>query len=366
MGGFFVDKIMNNTIQTQVSFRKLYAFGEKLPIDLSLGENPLGCSPKVVVALKDISLKDFFDYPDPDSLELKSALSKMFQINSEGIFVANGSEAIIKLLPQAILKSDDEVIIPILTFPMFEKAVQLVGGKVILSKMTKDFDINLSDIRKRITKNTKLIFLCNPNNPTGKVIPKDIILEFVRSTNILVVVDEANIEFGGNTVIREAQNTDNLIVLRTFSKGFGLAGLRIGFCVANPSVIERLKQIGQPFPVSSIAQKLAITALKDKKFMLKTQQFMKKEREFLTLELQNRGFNVVKSEANNLLVKVTPIFKSSTDFSQQLKLKGVSIVDGINFNGLGTNFLRVSPRLRLINEQFINAIDELLEQFKEG
>lgn len=366
MGGFLVGKIMDNIIQTQVNFRKLYAFGKKLPIDLSLSENPLGCSPKVVVALKDISLKDFFDYPDPDSLELKSALSKMFQINSEGIFVANGSEAIIKLLPQAILKPDDEVIIPILTFPMFEKAVQLVGGKVILSEMTKDFDINLSDIRKRITKNTKLIFLCNPNNPTGKVIPKDIILKFVSSTNILIVVDEANIEFGGDTVIRESQDINNLVVLRTFSKGFGLAGLRIGFCVANPSVVERLKQIAQPFPVSSIAQKLAVTALKDKGFMFRTKQFMKKEREFLTRELENRGLEVTKSKANNLLVKVTPIFKSSTDFVRQLNSRGVSIVDGINFNGLSTDFVRVSPRLRSVNKKFIQEVDEILVLLKEG
>ncbi|OGE64745.1 histidinol-phosphate transaminase [Candidatus Daviesbacteria bacterium RIFCSPLOWO2_02_FULL_36_7] len=356
---------MNNTTQTQVSFRKLYAFGEKLPIDLSLSENPLGCSPKVIMALKDVSPKDFFDYPDPDSQDLKNTLSKMFQINSEDIFVANGSEAIIKLLPQAILKPNDEVIIPKLTFPMFEKAVQLVGGKVVFSEMTADFDINLADIRKRITKNTKLIFLCNPNNPTGKIIPKDKILEFARSINILVVVDEANIEFGGDTVIRESQDINNLIVLRTFSKGFGLAGLRIGFCVAKPSVVERLKQIGQPFPVSSIAQKLAITALKDKKFMSKTKRFMKQEKEFLTRELENRGFKVIKSEANNLLVKINPIFESSTDFVRRLNSRGVSVVDGINFDGVGIKFVRISPRLRDTNIQLLKAIDEILVLLKE-
>lgn len=359
MGGFLVGKHMKNTIQTQISFRKLYAFGEKLPIDLSLSGNPLGCSPRVIAALKDVSLKDFFDYPDPDSQELKNALSKMFQINSEGIFVANGSEAIIKLLPQAVLKPNDEVIIPTLTFPLFEKAVQLVGGKVVFSEMTKKLDINLSDVRKKITKNTKLIFLCNPNNPTGKILPKDKILDFVRSTNILAVVDEANIEFGGDTVIRETQKTDNLIVLRTFSKGFGLAGLRIGFCAANPSIVEKLKQISQPFPVSTIAQKLVLVALKDKEFMAKTKQFIKKEREFLTRELQNRGFEVVESEANNLLVKVSSKFRSSTDFIQQLRSKGVSIVDGMNFNGLGNNFVRVSPRLRETNKKLLNAIDEI-------
>ena len=287
------------------SFRNLYAFGKKLPIDLSLSENPLGCSPKIAQVLKQITLQDVFDYPDPDCKQLKKAISSRFGVGSGNVFVANGSEAIIKLLPLALLKAGDEVIIPKLTFPMLGIASLLSKRKVVFSEMTTDFDIDLEDIKKKTSKCTKLIFLCNPNNPTGRVIPKKKIIDFVGSTDALVVIDEANIEFGGTTVINETKDFDNLIVLRTFSKGFGLAGIRIGFCVAGEGIIKLLERSGQPFPVSSISEEIAIVALKDKQFLKTTKTFMKAERDFLAGELSKKGFTVVKSQANNLLV-ITP------------------------------------------------------------
>lgn len=357
-GGFLVGKTMNTN--QKLSFRKLYAFGKKLPIDLSLSENPLGCSPKVSMALKFLSQSDFFDYPDPDSSALRQAIAKHCRLDTECIFVSNGSEAIIKLLPQVVLKQKDEVIIPEVTFPMFEIVVKMMGNKVILSQMTDKFDIDLADIKNKLTNKTELIFLCNPNNPTGKVLKKERILNLVRSTNVLVVVDEANIEFGGETVINDVKRLGNLIVLRTFSKGFGLAGFRVGFCVANQVVIQQLKQISQPFPVSSVAQKAAITALNDRDFIKKTKTFMRKERTFLIQELSNRGFKVIESEANNLLVRVNNSFASSTEFVNKLNGKGVSVVNGTSFRGLGDKFIRVSPRLREVNKQFIKAVDEII------
>jgi len=354
-----VEKTMNNNTN-KTSFRKLYAFGVKLPIDLSLSENPLGCSPRVAMVLKGLSAKDFFDYPDPDSSKLRMALSKRLQVEANSIFVTNGSEAIIKLLPQVLLNEGNEVVIPELTFPMFEIATRLAGGRIVFSKMTDKFAIDINDAKARVSKNTKLVFLCNPNNPTGQIIQKQKILNFIKSVKANVVVDEANIEFGGETVIGEVRRLKNLIVLRTFSKGFGLAGFRVGFCVANRDVIERLKGAGQPFPVSSIAQKAAVLALEDRRFMKKTKEFMEKERVFLTKELSLRGFRVVESEANNLLVEVNKVFKSSTEFVNKLNEKGVSVVDGASFKGLNGRFIRVSPRLRITNEKFIKAIDDIL------
>lgn len=343
------------------SFRNLYAFGKKLPIDLSLSENPLGCSPRVSVALKQLTQADFFDYPDPDCNQLKKAISEQFQVEIGCIFVANGSEAIIKLLPQALLKPGDEVIIPQLTFPMFDIASKMGQGRVVPSEMTPDFDIDLEDISSKMTKNTKLIFLCNPNNPTGRVIPKKKIIDFVKSTTVPVVVDEANIEFGGQTIIREVKTLRNLIVLRTFSKGFGLAGFRIGFCVAGQETVRLLEQISQPFPVSTLAEKAAITALGDTGFIKKTKKFMDCERTFLIRELEKRGLEVIKSKANNLFVRAP---NSSTKFVELLNEKGVSVVDGSSFNVESVNFIRVSPRLRKTNEKFLDVIDQLLSKNK--
>ena len=345
-----------NTTQSP-SFRNLYAFGKKLPIDLSLSENPLGCSSRVSMALKQLTQADCFDYPDPDCNQLKKAIAKRFKIKVGGIFVANGSEAIIKLLPQVLLNPGDEVIIPKLTFPMFDIASKMSDGKVIFSNILADFDIDLDDIKSKLTKNTKLIFLCNPNNPTGRLILKKKIIEFVKSTEATVVVDEANIEFGGKTVIREVNRLSNLIILRTFSKGFGLAGFRIGFCVSNKEIVQLLEQASQPFPVSTIAEKVALLAFEDTKFIKKTKEFMDGERNFLSRELEKRGFEVIKSQANNLLVKVP---SPSSKFVDKLNKKGVSVVNGSSFNLKRASFIRVSPRLRKINKEFIEVIDKIL------
>ncbi len=353
-----------NIMQPNNSFRKLYAFGKKLPIDLSLSENPLGCSPRVLRWLKTVSAADCFDYPDPNATELTLALSRQLGVNKDIFFVANGSESLIKTLPQILLKPRDEVVIPSLTFPMFEIATTLAGGKVVVSGMTKDFDIDLADIQQKITSKTKLIFLCNPNNPTGRILSKKPILNLVKQTQAFVIVDEANIEFGGKTVVNEVSRLKNLIVLRTFAKGFGLAGLRIGFCVANPDIVQALKMVSQPFPVSSLALKAAVIALKDKEFIKKTRRFMDSERDFLTKGLQKRGFEVVNSQANNLLVKVTLCFRSSDDFVNQLSDKGVSVVNGTAFRSLGREFVRISPRLRKTNFQFLRTLEDLLSLVK--
>lgn len=338
------------------SFRNLYAFGKKLPIDLSLSENPLGCSPRVSMALSKLTQPDFFDYPDPDCSQLKEAVAKRFNLETNTIFVSNGSEAIIKLITQVLLKPSDEAIIPELTFPMFEIASKLADGKVIFSKMTTDFDIDLQDIKSKVTDKTKLIILCNPNNPTGRVIPKEKIIDFIMSVSSTVIVDEANIEFGGCTVIGEVGRLPNLVVLRTFSKAFGLAGFRIGFCVANQDITQLLKQTSQPFPVSTVAERVALVAFEDTQFITKTKRFMDSERQFLTLELLKRGFQVVKSQANNLLVLVDG---SSTDFVNKLNEEDVSVVDGACFKFKGADFFRVSPRLRETNIQLLKAIDNI-------
>lgn len=352
---------MKNTIKNtqQASFRDLYAFAKKLPIDLSLSENPLGCSPRVAMVLKRLTQADCFDYPDPDCQQLKQVISERFQLKTEGIFVANGSEAIIKLLPQVLLRPGDEVIIPSLTFTLFEIASKMSGAKVILSEMTPSLDINLADIQSKISKKTKLIFLCNPNNPTGRVIPRETILDFVKNTKVNVIVDEANIEFGGETLIKDTSSLANLIVIRTFSKGFGLAGFRLGFCAANKELVQQLQKVGQPFPVSTVAEKVAIAAFADTEFINKSKKLMKQERNFLSRELSKRGFAVIESEANNLLVVIPPFLP---DLVGKLNEKGVSVVDGLSFNLNNVKFIRVSPRLRAINRQFIEVIDQLLKE----
>ncbi len=339
-------------------FTDLYAFStERKPIDLSLSENPLGCSPKVVEVLKQAKPTDVFDYPDPSYSQLRLALAKKFNLKESNFFIGNGSEAVIKLLAEALVNASDEVIIPELTFTIFRIVATLQRAKIVFSKVTDRFDIDLADIKKRATEKTKLIFLCNPNNPTGKLLDRKEILNFVASIKATVVVDEANIEFGGESVVKATAQFSNLIVLRTFSKGYGLAGMRIGYAVADESIIFKLKQLSPPFPTSVLAEKAALVALADDQFLEKTKNYMDRERKFLTSKLRSLGLKVVDSKSNNLLL-ILP--KKPLDFIDQLNQQGVSVIDGSSFGFSGPRFIRISPRLREINQRFIEVVKQIV------
>lgn len=347
-------------MEKNVKLPKLYAFNKKLKIDLSLSENPLGCSPKVFSVLKN-DVKKVTKYPDPTSSKLLSVLAKKFKISKEQILVGNGSENLIDLVCRILTQPKGEVVLPELTFPLFERSILLAGGKTIFARMKRNFQIDFQSLKKGISKQTQLVILCNPNNPTGKIIPKDNLINFVRNVSALpVLVDEANIEFGGKSIVSEVKNRKNLLVLRTFSKAFGLAGLRVGVLIGSKSLIEKFKQFTQPFPVNSFVERAVITAIDDKKFIEQTRILMRKERNFLIDELRKREFMVFNSEANIILVEVNRIFPSATEFVKLLNKNQVSVVNGKSFRGLGDRFIRVSPRLRKTNLIFLRVIDKIL------
>ncbi len=355
---------MKNTKLTQPrGMKKLYALTEKKPIDLSLSENPLGCSPLVSSALKNIKM-GFNDYPSPNGKLLKKKLAQELSLDESNFFIANGSESVINDLPRVFGKIGEEVLVPALSFPMFAVCSQLAGKEVVSVQMTNDLGIDLFEIAKAVSSQTSLIFICNPNNPTGSILSKQSILQFIDCipSNILVVVDEANIEFGGETMINEVIGQDNLIVLRTFSKGFGLALLRIGFAVANETIVQKLEEETPIFQISGLSEKLACIALEDKVFIEETKKFASKQRLFLKNELEKKGFLVFPSEANNLFVRV-PSYVLANQFSEQLKQKGVSLVMGSNFDGFDNSFFRVSVRDEKTNQLFITKINELLDDF---
>lgn len=339
--------------------QKLYAFGEKRKIDLSLSENPLGCSPRVSSALKTMKI-DFNDYPVPNGKSLKTAFAKENDLDQGNFFISNGSEATICALPRVFMEKNAQALMPSLTFPMFNICSSIAGMKVKEIEMTKDFGINLEEMRKAVNKNTKLVFLCNPNNPTGSIISKKEIINFLDSLpkSIFLIVDEANIEFGGESVISEVKRRKNLIVLRTFSKGFGLASLRVGFAVSCKNVIKRLEEKSQPFATSGISEQLVIEALKDKQFIKETKEFVDEQREFLRTELEKLGFKVFPSEANNLFVKIPTRIKVKT-FLNKMEQESVSLVMGKNFKGIGNRFFRLSIRDKKTNMRFLKIINNI-------
>lgn len=351
----------NKPIQLR-AMKKLYALTEKRPIDVSLSENPLGCSPLVSCALKRLEI-DFNDYPSPNGKQLRKKLAEKFSLKFNNFFVANGSESIINDLTRIFCKAGDEVIVPKLTFPMFEVCSQLSNLNVVSVQMTDDLEIDLEKIVSSISDSTKMIFLCNPNNPTGSVLPKGQIFQFINQVpkNVLIVVDEANIEFGGESIISEIVNQKKLIVLRTLSKGFGLAALRIGFAVANQNIIQKLEEETPIFQISSISEQLACVALDDEEFIQRTKQIIAKQRLFLQSKMTELGFTLFPSEANNLFVKI-PNKLSENQFVKRLAEKGISVVMGSNFEGFDDSFFRISIRDKVTNQKFIQKIEEIINE----
>lgn len=336
--------------------KQLYAFGKKRKIDLSLSENPLGCSELVVQKIVQVS-KNFNDYPPPNGEQLKLALSAKLNCQKESIFISNGSEAIIQLIPRVFAKPGDQVIIPSLTFPMFQLCCQISGLEIVTTKMTDDLQIDLAKIKALISAETKLIFLCNPNNPTGAIIPKSQLTEFIKKVpkSTIIVIDEANIEFGGKTVLELIQTQPNLIVLRTFSKGFGLASLRLGFAVGNQKLIKKLEEETVPFPTSAISEQLACAALEDEDFLKTTKFFVKKERLRLKKQLTNLGFQVFPSQANNLFVQLPESIPTQA-FREFLDKNDISVVSGSSFTGFDDRFFRLSPRSEKTNQNFVGLL----------
>lgn len=354
----------NQLIKNLSNIKKPYALMERFEIDLSLSENPLGCSPGVLAIIRR-GLSSISHYPDPDCTEFRRSLSEKFQVSLDKIIIGNGSEQLIDLIPKVILNPNEEAIIPKVTFPLFEKGVLLAGGIPVFSKMTKSLDIDLLDISGKVNKKTKLIFICNPNNPTGKILSKRNILNFIKSVSpINIIVDEANIGFGGESVVREVNKLNNLVVLRTFSKVYGLAGLRVGIGFGPKRIVRSLNKIRQPFPINALAQKCASAALNDQKFLKKSKKFMDQQREFLQEGLIKKGFEVVNSDSNNILVGVDKVFGSATYFVKLLNENNVSVVNGTNFRGLGDKFVRISPRLPRTNQVFLRVVEKIVKTVK--
>jgi len=325
---------------------------------MSLSENPLGCSPGVASALKKLEF-DFSSYPDPKLTNFKQQLARNLSVKPENILVGNGSESLITLLGQVLVNKGENVVSPELTFPILEVVVRLGNKQVHLAKMKRDLGISLANIRQLQNKQTRLVFLCNPNNPTGNTLPKRKIINFVKNTSSLVVVDEANIEFGGESAIGEIGRLPNLLVLRTFSKGFGLAALRVGVLIAPVKIVKQLEASRPPFPVSSLSTKLCSIALSDPQFIQKTKRFIAKERSFLVKELKQRQFKVFPTQANNIFVEVPKNLRGKNIITK-LNSKGVSVVRGSSFSNFTDDFMRICPRKRRINLLFLKKLDEVL------
>ena len=334
-------------------------------IKLSANESALGMSPKVK---KIISNKNLFldKYPDGKSKSLRKAISKVYKCNSEKIICGAGSDEVIQMICQLFLNPKDEVLIPKYSFLMYRIYSKIVGAKVVFAK-EKNFKVSVKEILKKVTKKTKIVFIANPNNPTGTYLSKKELLNLRKKLNkkILLVVDDAYAEYMKNKDYSSGldlfKNKDNVFILRTFSKIFGLASLRVGWGYGSKKIVDALNVIKAPFNVNGIAQLAAVESLKDKKFINKSVRhnllYSRKIKEFL--EEYKIYSNSVS--ANFLLLDFEKCRYSAKFLYDKLKNKGIilrSTEDGYNIK----NKLRLTIGSKNENLKFMSAIKQILKK----
>lgn len=295
-------------------------------------------------------------YPDPYSRRLKKKLSAFLKVSQERLFVGVGSDEIIDLLIRLFLSSNEEVLILEPTYGMYRVAAEIAGVECKTSLLSPGFQVDRSSVRKAVTSRTKIIFCCSPNNPTGNLLAWQDIEWICSSFRAMVVVDEAYIEFArSSSLAKVAEAFENLVVLRTFSKAWGLAGARIGYGVMDPIVVDYLNKIKPPYNLSSVSAFLAEQALRGKKRCLQWTREIVKERQKLSKELKLFGFEVFPSEANFILVRR---LKSSL-LARQLAARFNIVVRDVSGKPGLSNCLRITIGTPSQNKRLLKALGEL-------
>jgi len=327
--------------------------GIKNATKIASNENPVGPSPKVIETLQK-QLSQISRYPDGTAHNLTQALSKHLSINSNQIMLGHGSNELLILLAEMVLNPGDEVLFADKSFVVYPLAAQLFEGKSKVIPL-KDSTHDMAAFANAVTHQTKLVFICNPNNPTGTFVPLLAIEAFLKicPPQVLVVLDEAYCEyvdektyFGSLKLLRDYPN---LVVLRTFSKVYGLAGLRVGYGVGHPDLVSVFQKTRQPFNVNSLALAAAEAALSDNNHLEKVVQLNRQMRHKMTEGLKALGLQPVPSQTNFVYFNVP----HAQDLYQQLLRKGVIV------RHMGPDAMRVTTGTVEETEKFLKAFAEI-------
>jgi len=355
---------------TQLKYRKInietYRPGKsklgkmKNLIKLSANESALGVSPRV----KKLNLKNknIEKYPDSKCKELRNQIARNFRCDFNKIICGSGSDEIIQMICQLFINKNDEVVLPQYSFLMYRIYAKIVGAKIIFSK-EKNFKISVDDIVAKTSNRTKIVFLANPNNPTGTYLNINELKNLRKRLNkkILLVVDDAYFEYMSQkdyvSGLKLFKNKNNVFILRTFSKVYGLASLRVGWGYGPKKIIDELYKIKPPFNVNKIAQLSAIESLKDSKFIKKSVKhnlnWSKKIKKFL----ENKNINTNKISANFFLLDFDNCKRSAKYVSKKLEKKRIILRSMKSYKM--KNKLRMTIGSSIENKKFIKEMNNI-------
>jgi len=340
--------------------------GLKRVIKLASNENPLGTSKKVVRALKRFA-KNAYLYPDGGSYHLKRMIAERYGIREKELLLGNGSNEIIEFLIRGFSGPGTNVISSEKSFLVYDLISQICGAQFIEVKM-KDHGFDTDALLEAITPETRLIFIANPNNPTGTYIARERLEKFLDKVpeHVIVCLDEAYWDFADapdypDGLLYVKLGRRNLVVLRTFSKSMGLAGLRLGFGAGHPEIIDYISRIRQPFNVNAAAQCAGLAVLEDEAYIAKSKAIVIQGRQFLYRKFESMELEFVRSQANFVLVKTGA--PAERVFKALLK-QGI-IVRSMAAYGL-LDYVRVSVGTPRENRIFVAAMKRLVKRIRKG
>jgi histidinol-phosphate aminotransferase len=326
-------------------------------VRLSANENPLGPSPHVVEAVRR-EAPHVHLYPDGGSTAVREALGSHLGLSPAQVVVGNGADELITLIALAAFDSGDEIVMPHPSFEPYATGASIAGARMVLSPLA-GYDTDLDDMRARITARTKAVFLCSPHNPAATIIPRRPLLAFLDALGDdppLVVLDEAYRDFVDDPEYPDGvallARYPRLLILRTFSKIAGLAGLRVGYAIGSLEIIDRLNRVRAPYNVNRLGQVAAAAALEDPQHGQRTRTLVLEERRLLMKGLAERGLTCSASQANFLLVRVPDPARAR----ERLLRGGILVRDGaaVGFPG----HLRISIGTREVNERVLKLLEE--------
>jgi len=342
-----------------------FGFQESEIVKLASNENPLGMSPKAHEAML-VAAADLGRYPDGNGFELKEAIAQRFHVPTDWITLGNGSNDILELVAHAFLQPGRESVYSNHSFAVYALATQATGAKAVVVPATAGLGHDLDAMRAAINARTGVVWIANPNNPTGTFITAHELEAFIAQVppQVLIVLDEAYTEYLSPADQYDAfswvAKFPNLLVSRSFSKAYGLAGLRVGFGVAQPAITDLLNRVRQPFNVNALAQAAACAALFDDEFLLASQQVNSAGMTQLIKACKQHGLSFIPSKGNFLLIKVGQQPDAGMRLFKALLARGVITRPVANYDL--PQWLRVSIGTEAENARFIDVLPQALAQ----
>jgi threonine-phosphate decarboxylase len=330
--------------------------------------NFLGPSPKALEAVKE-NAKLIRYYPDPNPVEFKEQIAQYVgnNVEPENLLLGNGSIELIYMITE-ILPRNFKALIPVPSFSEYEKAALRVGGEPVFLQLPQDFALETEKIKKAVTDDTKILCICNPHSPSGTLYSKEALLDMVKfcsKKDVIFSIDENYIEFADesmdNTLAGMVKDYENLFVIRSVTKFYGMAGIRFGYAIAAGTLIDKLQTTRLPWSINGLACQATLAAFNDKEFIKNTKETIAKNRVVLAKALGGiEGLHVYPSVTNFLLVRIENKKITSTMLKELLAKERILIRDCCTFMGLDDHYFRVTIRSAKDNQQLVEKIKQVL------